>query len=64
VFYLIQVSGSQKYSHWNDINFDSNKLTINKTLAEVKSSPDTKVTKVASQSAKTNAGKRTISIDK
>jgi hypothetical protein len=64
VFYLIQVLGSQKHSHWNDINFASNKLTINKTLAEVESSPDTKVTKVASQSAKTNADKRTISIDK
>lgn len=49
---------------WNDINFDNNKLTISKILAEVESSPDTKVTKVASQSAKTNAGKRIISIDK
>ncbi len=39
------------------------KLIISKTLAEVESDPNTKVTKVACQSAKTNAGKRTISID-
>lgn len=48
---------------WNDINFETKKLIISKTLAEVESDPNTKITKVASQSSKTNAGKRTISID-
>lgn len=48
---------------WNDVDFESSKLTISKTLAEVELNPKTKKTKVASQSAKTNAGKRTISID-
>jgi len=67
-FRVLAYTGARKSEilalEWNDINFDSNKLTISKTLAEVESSPDTKVTKVASQSAKTNAGKKTISNDK
>lgn len=48
---------------WNDVDFENSKITINKTLAEVEFNPQTKKKKVASQSAKTNAGKRTISID-
>ncbi|EAC4461039.1 TPA_asm: site-specific integrase [Listeria monocytogenes] len=66
-FRVLSYTGARKSEilalEWNDINFESNKLIISKTLAEVESSPNTKVTKVASQSAKTNAGKRTISID-
>lgn len=46
---------------WNDVDFENSKLTISKTLAEVELNPKTKKTNV--ESAKTNAGKRTISID-
>ncbi|HCJ4447722.1 TPA: site-specific integrase [Listeria innocua] len=66
-FRLLAYTGARKSEilalEWNDINFNSKKLIISKTLAEVESDPNTKITKVASQSAKTNAGKRTISID-
>lgn len=48
---------------WNDVDFENSKLTISKTLAEVELNPQSKKTKVASQNAKTNAEKRTISID-
>lgn len=66
-FRVLSYTGARKSEilalEWNDINFETNKLIISKTLAEVESDPNSKVTKVASQSAKTNAGKRTISID-
>ncbi|EGK9603847.1 site-specific integrase [Listeria monocytogenes] len=66
-FRVLSYTGARKSEilalEWNDINFESNKLTISKTLAEVEYNPKSKKTKVASQSAKTNAGKRTISID-
>lgn len=66
-FRVLAYTGARKSEilalEWNDIDFANNKLTINKTLAEVEVSPDSKKTKVASQSTKTNAGKRTISID-
>lgn len=66
-FRVLSYTGARKSEilalEWNDINFDTKKLIISKTLAEVENDPNTKITKVASQSAKTNAGKRTISID-
>nr|WP_241546180.1 site-specific integrase [Enterococcus villorum] len=66
-FRVLSYTGARKSEilalEWNDINFETKKLIISKTLAEVESNPNTKITKVASQSAKTNAGKRTISID-
>lgn len=66
-FRVLSYTGARKSEilalEWNDINFETKKLIISKTLAEVESDPNTKITKVASQSAKTNAGKRTISID-
>ncbi|SPC38826.1 site-specific integrase [Latilactobacillus fuchuensis] len=67
-FRLLAYTGSRKSELlalvWEDIDFKTNKLTISKTLAEVEVSPDSKKTKVASQSAKTNTGKRIISLDK
>ncbi|EMW5328267.1 site-specific integrase [Enterococcus faecalis] len=66
-FRLLSYTGGRKSEilalEWNDIDFISNKLTISKTLAEVEFDSNSKKTRVASQSAKTNAGKRTISID-
>lgn len=66
-FRVLSYTGARKSEilalEWNDINFETKKLIISKTLAEVESDPNTKITKVASQSAKTNAGERTISID-
>ncbi|EGO5016490.1 tyrosine-type recombinase/integrase [Enterococcus faecalis] len=66
-FRVLSYTGARKSEilalEWNDINFESKKLIISKTLAEVESDPNTKTTKVACQSAKTNAAKRTISID-
>lgn len=66
-FRLLAYTGGRKSEilalEWNDIDFTSNKLIISKTLAEVEFDPNSKKTRVASQSAKTNAGKRTISID-
>lgn len=63
-FRVLSYTGARKSEilalEWNDINFETKKLIISKTLAEVESDPNTKITKVASQK---NAGKRTISID-
>ncbi|EOT49450.1 hypothetical protein IGK74_001480 [Enterococcus sp. AZ150] len=61
-FRVLAYTGARKSEilalEWNDINFDSNKLTISKTLAEVEYDPKSKKTEITSQSAKTNAGKR------
>ena len=66
-FRVLSYTGARKSEilalEWRDINFESNKLTISKTLAEVEFDPNPKKTKVASQSTKTSTGKRTISID-
>ena len=66
-FRVLSYTGARKSEilalEWNDIDFVDNKLTITKTLAEVEFDPKSKKTQVASQSAKTSAGKRTISID-
>ncbi|MFI3685618.1 tyrosine-type recombinase/integrase [Vagococcus fluvialis] len=66
-FRLLAYTGARKSEllalRWSDINLETNKLTITKTLAEVEFEPGSKKTKVACQSTKTNSGKRTISID-
>ncbi len=66
-FRVLAYTGARKSEilalEWQDIDFDTNKLTISKTLAEVEQNPTTKKTKVVSQRAKTSAGKRTISLD-
>lgn len=66
-FRVLSYTGARKSEilalEWRDINFENNKLTISKTLAEVEFDPNSKKTKVASQSTKTSTGKRTISID-
>lgn len=66
-FRLLAYTGARKSEllalRWSDINFESNKLTISKTLAEVEMDPSWKRTRVACHSAKTSSGKRTISID-
>ncbi|HFC9435417.1 TPA: site-specific integrase [Enterococcus hirae] len=66
-FRVLSYTGARKSEilvlEWTDINFESKKLTISKTLAEIESDPNTKTTTVACQSAKTNTANRTISID-
>lgn len=51
-FRVLSYNGAKKSEihalEWNDIDFENNKLTITKTLAEVEFDPNSKKTQVAS----------------